>query len=391
MTRIATHEKLSHLSQGKIDELLDRYYAGERIASLLEQFDIDVRPSALVGLFPPKVHDDLHCPYCDGQSMISKRSSRSGYSRERPYCPSCNHQNIRDCRCKNCVSQRQQIRAAEEAKRRDVIQRFYGPKKTSDLSRSLTFLDALSLLSLARHSLCENLVTVSPYSENQPKFAPTFEITNDLVRHLYGKGYLWISEESDVEAFTFNEAMDDIEGYYPTRVQWLFLPGCSAHEKREFLHDTEELVRHGDWREDWYGEADTVYHIIGKYECLEYFDYLLRQRDFEIDKFGEKTHSTFEDILKRYSIAQTFNITWMAVRDTVDYLAKEGVPRYQGKNYFIGAVQRKADRATANKWDVKHSRRDFGCPQSVLSATYFNLFLEIGDKGLESPLPKLDA
>ena len=104
------------------------------------------------------------------------------------------------------------------------------------------------------------------------------------------------------------------------------------------------------------------------------------QRNFDLPEVGEKTHATFDNLLDHFSPAQAFNITWQSVRDTTDYIVRENLPKYRAKNMFIGAVQRKADKYRAEGWEARNSRRDFNCPQTVLSSTFFDTFVRVGEK-----------
>ena len=81
----------------------------------------------------------------------------------------------------------------------------------------------------------------------------------------------------------------------------------------------------------------------------------------------------------------------MAVRDTVDYIARNNISRNRGKNIFIGAIQRKADKAKAEGWELKHFGRDLNCPQTSVSSTFFNLFLELEDSAFETVPPRIDG
>lgn len=130
---------------------------------------------------------------------------------------------------------------------------------------------------------------------------------------------------------------------------------------------------------------------LGNDECIEHYDYQLRKRSFEFGKFGDKTHSTFERLLTKFSVGQIFNLTWQSVRDTNDYILTEGIPSYQGKNMFVGAIQRKGDKAIAEGWTIKPSRRDYNCPQTVVSSTFFDLFLGRGQKYMEDIPPEVTA
>ena len=74
---MARHKKLAHLTSEQVDDLVKRYNEGEKLASLIEAFNIDAKPAGLVHLLPPVVHEDLPCPYCPDTNLISKRPART--------------------------------------------------------------------------------------------------------------------------------------------------------------------------------------------------------------------------------------------------------------------------------------------------------------------------
>ena len=40
-------------------------------------------------------------------------------------------------------------------------------------------------------------------------------------------------------------------------------------------------------------------------------------------------------------------------------------------NLVIAAIQRRADLAMANRWELRHFDRNYHCPQTDVSATFF--------------------
>ncbi len=111
---------------------------------------------------------------------------------------------------------------------------------------------------------------------------------------------------------------------------------------------------------------------------------MFEERGFNIEEIGSKTHLIFENLLEHFSVGQIFNLSWQAVRDTTDYMHKKGIRQLNSGNIFIGAIQRKADKVRAEGWEIKNSRRDFNCPQTVLSSVFFNTLLKKGEKYLEN-------
>ena len=381
--------KLSHLSKDQIDELINRYYKGEKTTDLIEEYNINISTSGLVGLFPPEINDDLYCPFCDNQSLISKRPSRSGYGPQPAFCPMCKHNDGQRCTCTNCQRIMQEKQSLIRDEKRQSIEDNFGSEIESNLKADLSLEEAVYILSLSRHSLSEDLYFVEPYSDNGLYIAATYDFRDYIAMLLQTKKIIKISPTSPIEAFIFEENLS-ISSYYPTRICWEFLPGIDVVEKAAFLTELEKKVKHSEWPESWSKGIAPLWHKIAKFECLEYFNHLLSQRGFELDKFGDKTHSTFENLLNDFSTGQVFNLTWQAVRDTTDFIVKEKIPKYRGKNNFIGAIQRKADRYIAEKWELRNSRRDFDCPQTIVSSTFFNLFLNEGQKAFEKKPPKIN-
>lgn len=386
------HKKLEHLSAEQLDDLSVRYQRGdERVADLVRDFEIDITPSKLISILPPINHKDLFCPYCIDTNLISKRQGREASLRwpQIEYCPKCEHKNTENCRCQSCKEKADILRRETEEIKQQIIEMEY-PRAIEILSsENISLRDAVFILALTRHFITEDMKFAEPFNKNEILFAPCFEFQNDIVKHLYSKGFLAISPKSPVDAFVFDPNITRIDGYYPTKAIWEFLPGLDVEEKRDYLKNLQFTVKGDKWPDGWREDVPILWREISKYECLEYFHYLLEQRDFRIDKVGEKTHATFENLLEDFSVSVVFNLSFMAVRDTTDYIVRENISHGHGKNIFIGAIQRKAERAKAEGWELRHSRRDFNCPQSVVSSTFFNLFLGIGDVALETIAPEI--
>ncbi|MBO6827648.1 MAG: hypothetical protein JJ879_15720 [Sneathiella sp.] len=384
--------KLSHLTEEQLADLVDRYCNGtEKVVDLIRVFNINARPGDLARLLPPTVHKDLWCEYCKSQNLISRQESRSGsqWSRPAPECPKCGHRKITNCRCEKCEQARYEKEAIIENAKVNLIKvTFDGYVNDLDDPEQLVLKDAIYMLSLIRHSLSDDLNYVSPYELKPQPLAPTFEFTNEICKHLQSKGLIQISELSNVNAFEFDEEITVIKGWYPDRVLWDFLPMLTnSIQKARYIELLEELVLGEVEQKAWEKDIKDFWLEIAKYECFEYFEHLLSQRGFNLKSFGPKTHAVFENLLKRYAVSQIFNLTWQTVRDITDYSVKSNMPKYQAKNMFIGALQRKADKFQAEGWEVKNSRRDFRCPQSFVSATFFDTYIGFGKEAMDIVVP----
>ena len=387
------HEKLAHLTPEQLDDLMERYQGKEKVAALIEEFGIDTSPGNLIYLFPPILHEDLFCQYCKDTNLVSNRAPRTGYSSrsQTSYCLECGHDNSERCLCEICIEK--ENFAQEEAAQResDIIKAAYTREVETPSVDNITLKDAVFILALARHSLTEDLRFVEPFKKDEVALAPLYECQNDIVTHLSGEGFITISPDSPVDAFIFDPAETCLTGYVSDRVLWEFLPGLDTGDKCDYIKSLQTVAGEDEWPDAWRADVPTLWHHIAKYECLEFFLHLLAQRGYLPYTIGEKTHTTFDNLLADFPVSIIFNLSWMAVRDTIDFIARNNISRNRGKNIFIGAIQRKADKAKAEGWDLRHFRQNFSYPQTVVSATFFNLFLELGDSAFETVPPRIDG
>ena len=391
---MALHKKLAHLTPEQVDDLLKRYYEFEKLASLIEAFNIDAKPAGLVHLLPPVVHKDLPCPYCPNTNLISKRPARTSIPShpETPRCPGCRHRHAEWCPCKPCKATADAARRESDNKKRQVIEATYTHEHDVPPQEDLTLHDAVFLMAVARQAATDDLAYLKPYDEYNKTLAPLDECRRDIITHLYESGLIAISPGSEVDAFDFDEAVTEIKSYNPAWVLWAFLPGLDVEEKRGYLNRLKTLVSGGDWPDGWSGDVPALWHSIVKTECLEYFVYLLAQRRCKLNPIDQKTLALFDSLLMDFSPSRIFNLCWKGVTKTTDDFARKDIPYYYKKNaMFLRAVQRKADQAKAAGWDLRHFERHYHCPQTDVSAAFFNDFLKLGNAAFEAVPPRWDG
>ena len=210
---MALHEKLAHLTPEQVDDLIKRYYEGEKLASLTEAFNIDAKPAGLIHLLPPVVHKDLPCPYCPDTNLISKRLPKTHEPRHfgTPHCPGCEHRHGEECRCKGCTAKADAARRESDNKKRQLIEATYMREHDVPSPEDLTLQDAVYLMAIARHAATDGLGYLKPYGEYNKTLAPLPECQHDVMAHLYERGLTAISPDSEVDAFEFDEAVTEIK------------------------------------------------------------------------------------------------------------------------------------------------------------------------------------
>lgn len=118
---------------------------------------------------------------------------------------------------------------------------------------------------------------------------------------------------------------------------------------------------------------------------MEFFRYMAIQRGFPAS--GERaTTEMLLNILKNYSVSQAMYIIYKGAKDAADFSVRKACTAQHAANYMIGACQRYADKAIAEKWNVSGFLRNHDLPQSTLSTVFHDVFLLHGEKGfLECP------
>lgn len=384
------HRKLSHLSNEDFEELLLRYYDPEKtytVTQIISDFEIDAQPGELAKLFPQTIHDE-ECPYCEGQKLRSTARSRSSTFPNLPTCPNCGHEDRDYCHCSNC--RKQEFAEKQEATKhlQALVEHYYGEHSLhhSISVDELNLREMIFLKALVSHKSTEDLKFVVPTAETQTKLAPRSEMIWDMLRPLYHRASVIApSAESDLSAFKFEDE-NECPSFFLNKVKWLLLPTLTSTEKINYLSDLDSKLKSLKEAEKFESENRSLWHEIVKSEAIEYYEYKLSEVNVQLDKVGDKTNMIFEDLVDRFSLAQIYHIIFVTVRNTHHWTTQNRIPRYQAKNAYSGALERNANKYEAEGW-LKEFRRDFYCPQSTVSAIFFDYYLELGDSYFQTAAP----
>jgi hypothetical protein len=99
---------------------------------------------------------------------------------------------------------------------------------------------------------------------------------------------------------------------------------------------------------------------------------------------GEKTTQYLEFALQHFSTGQVYNIIWRAVKDAAAFYMRGDVSKKHAANVAVSAIQRSAERAIAENWDLKPYRRNYKTTQSIVSEVFYNFASMLGDAGFET-------
>lgn len=138
------------------------------------------------------------------------------------------------------------------------------------------------------------------------------------------------------------------------------------------------LLWEDDWRELW--------KEISLHECLSYLRLVLGEHGLPF-RPGEKTHLVLDETLESFSVAQVWGMIWRAGRDAAAFFMRRNATRPHAANTVVGSIQRHAERALSEGWDIQPFNRDRRLPRSALSQVFFGKALGAGDAGFEMVIP----
>ncbi|MGC1632678.1 MAG: hypothetical protein WA749_11265, partial [Gelidibacter sp.] len=215
------NEKLAHLSEKQIQELIKRYYDKEKVSDLISEYNIKLRPSQLVNHFPPEILE-IECTYCN-TNLIRPRVSRDQQSWKTipEYCPNCGHEDGGFCSCKNCKALEWYQKDKERQQKQDFLDDWlsYDDDEKIDL-QDLSLTDKIYLGAILREGISEDYNYIRPIESFINQLTPTYEFRSEVIDRLNDINAIVIHPSTDSE---FIEIIDYENGnfrYYPYKVKW---------------------------------------------------------------------------------------------------------------------------------------------------------------------------
>ncbi len=368
------HEKLSHLSEEKVKELIERYYNKEKVKDLIKEFDIKISNTQIINLFPLKVTEGI-CPYCN-VNLVEKYQSRDYcWSRNTPSCPKCNHIASSSCNCKNCKSLKQEIYEKEKEEKRVIIREIFETKEKVNID-SFSYYEKVYVGAFLREGISEDFNYIKPLSNFLNPYAPTKDLTNAIVDLLFKRNIIVVSPSSDPSFFTDFNLEEKKCNFYTYNVEWLlnvYKQGITKVPLIESLVTPKDIFAPE--------ESLVMWRRIALHESIEYLQYSVNNVLGVEYAIGEKTISVMKDLLNDFSVGQIYSIIYRCTNNALRFQVENRVSRQHAANTIIGNAQSFAERAKINKWNITNFKRYKECPESALSKFFFEKVLKIGNDG----------
>ncbi|MFN5027779.1 MAG: hypothetical protein ACK5D9_01395 [Burkholderiales bacterium] len=369
----------AHLRQAQVQELIDRYYKGESVRSLLDAYKVDLPASRLVLHFPPEQSVTTLCRYCSNP-LERLRSSRYSPSSNRPFsCSACGHKSSGYCSCAYC---RQAASAERDALARTaaVEAAEYNLRQFAEHPpvpvQALSFRNSVSLLAVMRAMKSSGEQScVGPALEAALPVCPTFEMTYRILSELYEIGVLLpTAGPSDSVASVKHK----IECSDLLSMAWALNCGDfdileldSSLRARLGAHATSGTVS---------SEAQLLWSEITCEECRQIMNHLWSERNIKMPGY-EKVADTISSLLRDFSVSEIYFFFWIGAARTSDAIAKGSTNSFQAPYYALQVARNKAAEVLQGKIERRRFNRNPLLTRSEISYVLFDTVLGIGEHG----------
>jgi len=386
--------KLDHLSKYE-KKLLTLEYYDKRISNskLLSKYNIEgVLPKNLYRCFTGDISNKL-CKYCHQKMMTLPFSNieeeQNGYE-----CFACgnaefttSNSTIHSLSCeennKEILFESKCSNRAISVQLNDLIQQRYSEHTL--VINSLNDLSITELIELAAFLelyIDENYNYTVPICNMPGKLTPDVEWNRRLVRTLYNKEYIAISEISPIEAFVSlhdNKIFEKIHFnkvcFYPT-----FHSNYKCMLKKLLSGDLIEYFSEKS-KEDYDLLIIEMYELwkkIGVSECIEFLEYQMSRLNFQI-QLGQKTHDMFSDFLNVLSVSEIHSIIYGGITYACRVREEKKIYGRYASNTAISIIRSTGEKVITGHWNKKSFNRPYNIQQSSISKYFFHNVLKINE------------
>lgn len=376
---MAVSMKIQNLSTEQMEELIKRYYAGERATDLISAFQLDLKPGLLVSSFPPERTEGV-CRQCSGTLVRPRQARTKTWEPRAPeYCEICGHVESsagshQFCHCQSCREALVRAAKARQIDESNAIQKYFAKCARQPVAiNSLSIKQLVYLAAIATACADESLSTLTNtinYHPGMPPIAPRSDDLKEIIVELWSVGALGLMPNLGSSAFKIEEDRDHglmVTGVYLDHVDW---------EIRVSNLGTNEIMTPSV--SPLPEEALSLWHEMSQSEALAYLEAECDRFNIQID-IGEKTAAIVRDIVEYFSTSESYFLIWSSVRDLLAAKEERRMARQHVVNSIPIFLKNKFDRYVSKGFDPRKWQR-FG-QQSHVSQILYNKVLCLGEKG----------
>ena len=381
--------EVRHLDEDAIEDLYQRYLAGEKTSDLLVEYKIPATVRSLLKVLPPLLSKDLKCPYCD-LPMWARRHARGTPASQRPtyQCVRCEHRHLplghygrrSSCNCTRCYQAHQQELAAQAGRDREALLKHYPLDGQPVAYARLGFVQKLTLLALLEggEPACDSIAPLDAPTRNEP-LASSAESAEDLLRSLYESGILRVDASSDIKAFE-RTADYRIQHYGAVRWQPNLALAAGSPSTCEALYQALYQDLSGSVAHACKAELHGLLFSLARAESLSYIRVLASEVDFHFSA-EHKAEWVLGQLLQDFSVSEIHYFAKLAVKNAVHFYATGNA---KGKSHAVNTIPNRmlntAQRALEEGWR-KPVSRDARVPRSALHRLLYDVVLKDSSAG----------
>lgn len=343
-------EKLSHLSSDEIEKVVSLYKDKSiKISDIIKKYNIDVKPSGLLKILPPK-KTDKYCPYCK-IPMFQKMEGRTTYSYSRDedkFCDMCGHIEYADkiwdrrqCTCTNCT----EMKEALIQEKREQIQRIYGKNNKKIRFEEISLQEQLDLIYLMRNNPNLNTYEIAPIQLIVLKEQSWLKKLNRLLENQL----IDISPNTEINAFEKED--------FPYTVKLL---EATLRINVEFSEDDLEKINANTYFAENVSEEDKI-EILKDYiydDAIVQFSKMLEERNLELIIL-DKANENFKLLIEKISYTQLIKLCFKVARFYSDKVVTRDMSRTSVNKAVLTSVNTFYENAVENGWTLNHSEYEY--------------------------------
>ncbi|WP_261844564.1 hypothetical protein [Aliamphritea ceti] len=315
--------------------------------------------------------EDICCQSC---RVPYRLTSRSQYKSRNLYA---------DTLCKTCSDAEHQ---ALIYKKLSIIESIKGAVLSDQKdTQQLSLQDKVYLASAIQALGHENLAQLTSLADNSScRLSPETAYDRMILKHLIDKRISWISDSTPLTSIRIQD--NDVLN--------LDFANCCLEipfQSSKLMSLIDEFSLDSYQKE--LKQSDEFFHLCSEvqlFECLAFLKYKLTEHQLHFSP-GDKTRLVMSQCLRYFSVAQTYNFIWRAVKDSAAYYMRGGIGKRQAANSVVGNICKNMDRALVNSWEVTPFKRNYKLPQSAISQLLFNTVLRTDDGGFHYKLSDLKS
>lgn len=371
------YNNLDHLPKAEQIKLKERYYHGESVYKLMEEYELHILPSAFYKLLPSDQVVNYGCRRCN-VNLVTDSVPRSKQHQEKDpkqyYCPICGRKPFAE---KSGWIEYPFLSKEEREKKREIIAEYYEKDAVPIEYDSLSLTQKVYLAVLCNTLLDLDRKTIRPLCDTEAILAATMDLQVKMYKELIKTHIIVVSAQSRLDAFdidsnSFPKKYDRDKVCYKLNLKQ---PENTLGEIRRLLHINCS-------KED--SEVLQLWKEIAAGECITYLQYRLEKIGFPFTP-GEKTKEVFQKLLEDFSVSQIYYIIWCKVNDASRWYLEGGVSKAQAANSVVGACLRYGNNAKLYDRELPQYQRPADCPRSELSRFFYYDILKLGSQADNTP------